>query len=58
MFGSGRPYRYGRRRRGFGFSGGFFLPFTIGALAGAALRPPFSQYYPPYYSPYYPYPYY
>ncbi len=40
--------------RGFG-GGGFFLPFTLGALSGAFLTPsyrPFPYYYP-YYYPYF-----
>lgn len=57
MYGRGRPFRPGRGR-GFGFGGGWFLPFTVGALTGAALTPyrPYYPYYPPY--PPYPYPYY
>jgi len=57
MFGAGRPFRPGRRS-GFGYrrGGNFFLPFTLGALTGAVLTPPYRPYYNQY-QPYYPYPY-
>jgi hypothetical protein len=69
MFGGGRAFRPGigggfrpgfRPGFGGGFGGGFgrrnnfFLPFTLGAVTGAALTPGYRPY--PYY-PYYPYPY-
>ena len=56
MFGAGRPFRPGRRP-GYGFRrNNFFLPFTLGALTGAILTPPYRPYYYPY-QPYYPYQY-
>lgn len=57
MFGVGRRSFYPGFNYGRGFSGsGFFLPFTLGAITGTILRPPYYPYYPPY--PYYPYYYY
>lgn len=49
--GWGRP-GYGR---GWGFGGGFGLPFLLGATTGLLVNPYYRQYpYNPYY-PYYPY---
>lgn len=47
--GFGRPGFGFRRRRfhpGFGFGGGFFVPFVLGAATASAFRP--NYYYPPY----------
>ncbi|HHT38242.1 MAG TPA: hypothetical protein GXZ95_02365 [Mollicutes bacterium] len=55
MYGRGRPFFRPSRRFGFGFGRqNFFVPFTLGALTGAALTPPFRPFYP---YAYYPYPY-